>query len=150
MYRLELAPRYIVHSYLCWLLLPYHVAGDCNSRPAWEAKLLQLFALAQRIEDAEVLSQYLSAGTAAAAAAALSAEQQAHFQRLEACRIVASLHDGDAIALHNLALKVVKEADTDRWVEGAGLSVVWQWVLSALQMWCRHCMCMCMSMPGTV
>lgn len=86
--------------------------GDCTTRPVWEKKLLQLFALAQSIGDAEALSGYLSAvGTAAAAA---SPEQQHYQQRLEACRIVASLHDADAVALHNLALKVVKEADTQR------------------------------------
>jgi hypothetical protein len=74
--------------------------------------LLQLFALAQSIGDAKALSGYLSAvGTAAAAA---SPEQQHYQQHLEACRIVASLHDADAVALHNLALKVVKEADTQR------------------------------------
>lgn len=112
----------------CWLLmmqglsvdalhslkLPADSAGDCSGRPHWEKKLMQLFALARCIEDAQALSGYVSAGGTYAATAAASPEQREYQQRLEACRIVAGMHDADAVALHNLALKVIKAADMDR------------------------------------
>ncbi|WIA38925.1 hypothetical protein OEZ86_005078 [Tetradesmus obliquus] len=87
---------------------------DCSGRPHWEKKLMQLFALARCIEDAQALSGYVSAGGTYAATAAASPEQREYQQRLEACRIVAGMHDADAVALHNLALKVIKAADMDR------------------------------------
>ena len=75
---------------------------------------MQLFALARCIEDAQALSGYVSAGGTYAATATASPEQREYQQRLEACRIVAGMHDADAVALHNLALKVIKAADMDR------------------------------------
>ncbi len=83
-------------------------SGDTAGRPPWEKKLLQLFSLAQSIEDAPLLQNYLLLNPAA------TPDEQRQLQRLEAARIVASLDDDDTIRLHSLAVKVVKEADTSR------------------------------------
>ena len=80
--------------------------ADTHGRSDKAAKVLELFSIAQRMQDAEALSSYLTLASAAAGQQGVS--------RLEAARIIAGLKDANTVQLHNLAVEVVQDIDSSR------------------------------------
>jgi hypothetical protein len=76
--------------------------GEQWGRPKSEhTKLLELFTLAQQLEDARALELYVAGMAGGAGGGDQSAE-------LAAARIMAGMHSGDALQLHKLVVKVTE------------------------------------------
>ena len=91
------------HIVCLYFLLCSFAAEESRPRNQHD-KLMELFTLAQQLEDAEALRGYVGA---IAGADNEDAE-------VRAARIMASLNDADTLQLHKLAVKVVKNAGHER------------------------------------